>query len=103
MRPITSINWCVKRRDEFGNRHDELAGYAPPGHMCIQETSANFRSLCCSDGVSIYCITYDGAESYCSTESRPEFVRRFIEDYNRLISGKGWERHGDAIISAFRK
>ena len=97
------MTWCRKRRDEYGNRHDEMIGYMPPGHMCIQETSANFRSLCCSDGISIYCITYDGAESYCSEESRPEFVRNFIQTYAELINGRGWERRGDSIISAFRR
>ena len=95
--------WCVKRRDEYGNKHDELVGYMPPGHMCLQETGASFRSLCCSDGVAIYCITYDGAESYCSVESRPEFVARFVQRYSELVNGRGWERRGDAIISAFRR
>ena len=96
-------SWCVKRRDEYGNRHDEPIGYMPPGHMCIQETGANFRSLCCSDGVSVYCYSQYGAESYCTEESRPEFVKRFINWYSELISGRGWERSGSAIISAFKR
>jgi hypothetical protein len=97
------MTWCVKRRDEYGNRHDEPTGYTPPGHMCIHETGVNFRSLCCSDGMSVYCITHDGAETYCTEESRPEFVKRFISTYNELISRKGWERRGDTIISAFKR
>jgi len=95
-------SWCVKRRDEYGNRHDEPAVYTPPGHMCIQETSANFRSLCCSDGLSVYCITHDGAETYC-TEDGGMATERFLRRYSELISGKGWERRGDTIISAFRR
>jgi hypothetical protein len=71
--------------------------------MCIQETGANFRSICCSDGVAVYCYTEDGAESYCTVESRPEFVQRFIARYGELINGRGWERRGDSIISAFRR
>jgi hypothetical protein len=92
--------WCEKRRDEYGNRHDEPKRYVPPGHMCIQEVSPNFRSLCCSDGLTVYCVTHDGAETYC-TEDGGKAVERFMQQFGELISGKGWERRGTAVISAF--
>jgi hypothetical protein len=98
------MTWCVKRRDEYGNRHDEPTVYVPPGNMCIQERGINFHSICCSDGVAVYCITYDGAESYCTTEDRPEFVKLFIQRYTELINnGRGWEKRGNSTISAFSR
>jgi hypothetical protein len=95
--------WCRRRRDEFGNRHDELVGYMPPGHMCISESSANFRSLCCSDGVAVYCYTEDGAESYCTVESRPEFVQRFLQRFSELQVMGGYEIRGTTKFTAFTR
>ena len=97
-----SMSWCEKRRDEYGNHHDRLQGYLPPGSMCIQESGANYRSLCCSDGIAVYCYTIDGAESYCTTEDRREFVERFLKRYNELLT-YGSERRGTTIISAFKR
>jgi hypothetical protein len=98
-----SMTWCDKQRDEYGNRHDRLQGYhLPPGDMCIQESGANYRSTCCSDGLTIYCYTIDGAESYCTTEDRREFVERFLKRYNELLT-YGPERRGTTIISAFKR
>ena len=94
------MDWCEKKRDEYGNRHDEPKRYVPPGHMCIQETSANFSSICCSDNLAVYCITHDGAETYC-TEDRGKAVERFVQRFNELINGRGWERRDTTLISAF--
>jgi len=96
------MGWCEKRRDGFGNRHDELVGHVP-GNMCIQESSANFRSLCCTDGISVYCYIEDGAESYCVVLEKPESVRQFLQRFSELQAGRGYEIRGTTKISAFTK
>jgi hypothetical protein len=96
------MSWCVKQRDEYGNRHDRLQGYMPPGGMCIQEVGPSYRSICCSDGLAIFCYTVDGAESYCTTEDRHEFVERFVRRYNELLT-YGAEQHGATTIRAFQR
>jgi hypothetical protein len=50
--------------------------------------------------LAVYCITYDGAETYC-TEDGGKAVERFMQRFSELIGGKGWERKGTALISAF--
>jgi hypothetical protein len=96
------MEWCVKRRDEFGNRHDVLVGYVP-GKMCIQESSANFRSLCCTDGASVYCYIEDGAESYCVELEKPESISQFLQRFSELQARRGYEIRGTTKISAFTK
>jgi len=97
-----SMNWCTKRRDEYGNRHDTMSGYLPPGSMCIQETGVSYRSICCSDGLAVFCYTVDGAESYCTVEDRREFVERFLRRYNELLI-YGSEQRGTTTIRAFSR
>ena len=97
------MEWCIRRRDEFGNRHDELVGYMPPGNMCIQWSSFNYRKLCCYDGLGIYCYIEDGAESYCTELEKPESIQQFLQLFGELQARGGYEIRGDTKISAFTR
>jgi hypothetical protein len=59
-----SVNsWCVKRKDEYGNRHDELVGYMPPGHMSplyVVEDYGEWALSVYEDGVVLYVDYYGG-------------------------------------------
>ena len=70
--------------------------------MCISEWGANYRSICCSNGLSVFCYTEDGAESYCTVESTPEHVQRFLRRYAELLA-HGAEQHGTTTIRAFKR
>jgi hypothetical protein len=72
---VKLVGFCIRRRDEYGNRHDELAVdlhmLSPAAEIVERGETDEYRDIIVfGDGVAnIISIVRAGAETYCHEHS----------------------------------